>query len=775
MLLGAALGAAAQPQLADYLAMGPSPWLPASMQHSPTWRADLIVAADGSGTHRTVQAAIDAVPARADSPRRVYIHLKPGIYRESVCVADKAPVTLFGSHANAAAVVIVMGHYNALAKRASMAIAHSCLPELAAASYGTPGSASMVIASDDVQLAHLTVANDAMDAVRDGVGYPAGAGESGGAQAVALVTQGDRIQLHQMRLLGHQDTFMARRAAGAPARVYVHASLIAGDVDFIFGNATLVLDDCTVLSRAGRRTPGNGGHVLAPSTPASAALGFLVTRSRLLAEPGVRDGSISLGRAWDEGVARDEWSAGKSPNGQVVVRDSVLGSHISQVTPWAASTSRRPFSATGEPANRFAEFGNLVLAGGDGAREVLAANDGWAAAEGGTTGGAAALLDDVFEVRSRAQLVAALKPFARPRIVRVFGRIDLSSDDSGRSLGAEDFRDAAFDFAAYERAFEPATWGKKPPSGALEDARRRSAQRQAAQVVMRVPSHSTLLGGDAQAALINGTLMVERVENVIVRGLQFENAFDHFPAWDPNDNAQGEWNSEYDNLTLRYARRVWIDHNSFSDGARPDHTARTALGRIIQHHDGLLDITQQSDLITVSWNHFHDHDKTSLVGSSDVNRGDDGRLRVTFHHNLWQQTMARTPRVRWGQVHLYNNLFIGEDREPYRFEYSIGVGVGSRIFSQQNAWETAPSIASRALAKLWRGTMFFDRGSLHNGRAVDLLAELRAASPGTALSADVGWAPTHHLAIDAASDVAARVRAGAGANHFGGVAPSERK
>ena len=82
---------------------------------------------------------------------------------------------------------------------------------------------------------------------------------------------------------------------------------------------------------------------------------------------------------------------------------------MSPAAPWAASTSRRPFSATGEEAHRFAEFGNLVLAGVDGAREVLAANDGWAAAEGGASGGAAALLDDGFEVRSRMQLVAALK------------------------------------------------------------------------------------------------------------------------------------------------------------------------------------------------------------------------------------------------------------------------------------------------------------------------------------------------------------------------------
>ena len=254
----------------------------------------------------------------------------------------------------------MQSNYHARLKRAGIDAAHPCYPDRAAAVFGTPGSATMVIASDDVQAAHFTVANDAMDGVRDGIGYPSGAGESGGAQAVALMTRGDRIQLHNMRLLGHQDTLYVKRAApDQAARVYVQASLIAGDVDFIFGNATLVLERCTVLSRAGRRTPGHGGHVLAPSTPASARLGFLVVRSRMLAEPGVAAGVVSLGRAWDEGVARGTWLPGVSPNGQALVRDSVIGAHI---RPWAASTSRRPFTVGGEQGNRFAEFNNTATA-----------------------------------------------------------------------------------------------------------------------------------------------------------------------------------------------------------------------------------------------------------------------------------------------------------------------------------------------------------------------------------------------------------------------------
>ena len=89
-----------------------------------------------------------------------------------------------------------------------------------------------------------------------------------------------------------------------------------------------------------------------------------------------------------------------------------------------------------------------------------------------------------------------------------------------------------------------------------------------------------------------------------------------------------------------------VDHCSFDDGPRPDAAERELLGRRMQRHDGLLDITQQSDHVTVSWNHFSHHDKTTLVGSSDRQTLDEGRLRVSFHHNLWEKTKERSPRVR---------------------------------------------------------------------------------------------------------------------------------
>lgn len=409
----------------------------------------------------------------------------------------------------------------------------------------------------------------------------------------------------------------------------------------------------------------------------------------------------------------------------------------------------------------------LPAAGADISRQVLASTDGWAAAEGGTRGGADARPEHVFDVRNRAELVAAMQRAGTlPKIVRLHGRIDLSVDDANRPLSADDFRDPGFDFEAYLQAYAPATWGKKPLTGELEAARLRSAANQAARVVVRLPSNTTLLGVGADAQVVHGMLLLDKVDNIIIRNLRFSDAFDHFPAWDPKDNANGEWNSEYDSVSLRGATHVWIDHCSFDDGQRPDHGARTALGRPMQHHDGLLDITQQSNFVTVSYNHFKEHDKTSLVGSSDGQKLDEGKLKVTFHHNLWERTKERAPRVRYGQVHVYNNLYVAGTGMPYAHGYSLGVGFRSRIFSENNAWETPANVPASALTKLWKGSAFFDRGSLQNGHPVDVLGHLQAANPAATVSADVGWVPTLHGEVDASTDVARSVRSSAGAGRL---------
>ncbi|PZP34521.1 MAG: hypothetical protein DI603_06095 [Roseateles depolymerans] len=310
----------------------------------------------------SLQAALDRAPAAGQGPagRRWLIRLAPGEYRGPLCLLNKAPLALIGVPGQPSAVRLVDGRYNALPLPPGQA-AHPCLPGSAGvATHGTAGSSSVIVDTQDLVLAHLSIANDALDGVRAGQGYPAGAGEAGGAQAVALTLAGDRLLLHDVQLWGHQDTLYARRGSTpGPARQLLRDSLVAGDVDYVFGDATLVISHSTLLARAGRRAPGQGGITLAPSTAAAQGQGLLVTHSRWQAEPGVAPASVALGRAWDAGVKPGAWQAGSSanpsPNGLAVVRDCELGAHLK---PWTASTARRPFASSGEAANRLFEYRN---------------------------------------------------------------------------------------------------------------------------------------------------------------------------------------------------------------------------------------------------------------------------------------------------------------------------------------------------------------------------------------------------------------------------------
>ncbi|OAR25734.1 pectate lyase [Streptomyces sp. ERV7] len=375
------------------------------------------------------------------------------------------------------------------------------------------------------------------------------------------------------------------------------------------------------------------------------------------------------------------------------------------------------------------------------AHAVLAAQDGWASSGSGTTGGQAADAAHDVTVTTRAELVKALRagPSGTPRIIRVKGRIDANTDDQGRPLTCADYaKGTGYALAAYLKAYDPSVWGRsKAPSGAQESARAAAQARQAARVGITVPSNTTVIGVPGTDAGINGgSLLVQKADNVIIRNLTFADTRDCFPQWDPKDGSKGNWNSAYDAVTLRGATHVWADHNTFTDSPHLDASNPRYFGREYQVHDGALDITKASDLVTVSHNRFTDHDKTMLIGSSDK----DTKLRVTLHHNVFQGIVQRAPLARVGQVHLYNNHFDTTARDGYTHSYSVNARAGVQIVAQNNYWTLS---ADRKVSQLLSGDgtgAFAGSGNMVNGSVTDLVAAHNAANskkikPGT------GWKP----------------------------------
>jgi pectate lyase len=410
--------------------------------------------------------------------------------------------------------------------------------------------------------------------------------------------------------------------------------------------------------------------------------------------------------------------------------------------------------------------------------QVLPANDGWASATTGTTGGSAADAAHVFHVTNRTELVQALGgdnksngANATPKIILVDGTVAGNVDDANQPLDCAAYQDPAFTLAAYLAAFDPAVWGRQKVSGPLEDARSRSEKNQAARVQIRVGPNTTIVGVGQHARMVGLNLLIQSVDNVIVRNLEFQNAADCFPQWDPTDGANGNWNSAFDNVSLVGATHVWVDHDGFNDGDQPDSQEPLLFGRPFQVHDGELDITKASDLATVEWSAFREHGKTMLIGSSDTATGDVGKLRVTVHHNLFDGVEERAPRVRFGQVHVFNNLYV--IRDPATYVYSWGVGVQSQTFAENNFFATDPTVTPDKFITVFSGTAIHATGTLVNGfapgNAVDVVAAYNAKH-GTAIGTDVGWTPTLFRRIDRTQAVPLLVGLLAGPGRIGGDA-----
>jgi len=365
----------------------------------------------------------------------------------------------------------------------------------------------------------------------------------------------------------------------------------------------------------------------------------------------------------------------------------------------------------------------------DRTREVLPANDGWAASGAGTTGGSAATSMTV--VHNRDELAAAVAGDA-PKIVLISGVIEGPS--------CEGLADPAYSLQAFLAAYDPAVWGRTNPSGPLEEARLRSVANQRALTEIKVGPNTTIYGLEG-ATLRRLTLMIDRAPNVIVRQLRLEDAADCFPRWSPTDGSAGNWNSEYDLISVRRSTNVWIDHNTFSDGSNPDSAQPVYFGRPYQVHDGALDITHTSDLATVSWNVFTNHDKTMLIGSSDTVGPDVGKLRVTLHHNVFDGVIQRAPRVRFGQVDLYNNYF--NVRAPH--DYSVGIGIQSAVYMENNYFRLRDGITLDRVLKDWRGTVLTEIGTWARSddalpQRVSALAAYNAVNDPD-FGPDAGWTP----------------------------------
>ena len=145
-----------------------------------------------------------------------------------------------------------------------------------------------------------------------------------------------------------------------------------------------------------------------------------------------------------------------------------------------------------------------------------------------------------------------------------------------------------------------------------------------------------------------------RASNIIIRNINFR---------------QPKANNGADAVSMQECEGVWVDHCTF-----------TSLNQTKDYEDGSTDITHGSKNVTVSWNHYILTQKSCLVGHSN-SQTTDTEITATFHHNWFDQSSSRHPRVRFGQVHVYNNLFDGNTT------YGVGSAYGAKVLVEYNYFD----------------------------------------------------------------------------------------
>ncbi|CAK5267904.1 unnamed protein product [Mycena citricolor] len=148
--------------------------------------------------------------------------------------------------------------------------------------------------------------------------------------------------------------------------------------------------------------------------------------------------------------------------------------------------------------------------------------------------------------------------------------------------------------------------------------------------VVKIGSNTSLIGKSG-SALVGVGLRVLNEKNVIIRNVKISKVLA----------------SAGDAIGVQASSQVWVDHADLSSDRSHDK----------DFYDGLLDLTHGITGVTITNSFLRDHWKASLVGHSDSNGAEDTVITVTFANNYWRNLNSRTPSLRFGHAHIYNNLF----------------------------------------------------------------------------------------------------------------------
>jgi pectinesterase len=213
---------------------------------------NIVVDKNGNGDFTTIQEAINA--AKAFPSERITIFIKNGVYYEKVKIHSWNPYISLIGESREKTIITYNDYFN----------------KINIGRNSTFYTYTVLVEGNDFIAKNLTIQNTS---------GPVG-------QAVALNVNATRVIISNCSLLGNQDTLYT---SGEGAKNYFKDCYIEGTTDFIFGDATVLFENCIINSKS-------NSYITAASTPQNTEFGYIFKNCKLTADENVTE--VYLGRPW---------------------------------------------------------------------------------------------------------------------------------------------------------------------------------------------------------------------------------------------------------------------------------------------------------------------------------------------------------------------------------------------------------------------------------------------------------------------------------------------
>ncbi|WP_408630789.1 pectate lyase family protein [Micromonospora coxensis] len=168
---------------------------------------------------------------------------------------------------------------------------------------------------------------------------------------------------------------------------------------------------------------------------------------------------------------------------------------------------------------------------------------------------------------------------------------------------------------------------------------------------------SKVSGGSCSTA--DGVIELKQISNVSIIGVGSGAVFDQLGI-----HIRDSRNIVIQNVTVRNVKKSGSPTSNGGDAIGMesnvrnvwvDHVTLEASGGESEGFDGLFDMKDNTQYVTLSYSILRNSGRGGLIGSSESDRSNG---YVTFHHNLYQNIDSRTPLLRGGIAHIYNNHYV---------------------------------------------------------------------------------------------------------------------